>query len=1189
MQNSSSASPVYVVSPGEPRFVTFYQALESASIKNENLGADNSSQLMGGLTKVDANATVPNGTGNDTANNDTASPTTIASIETTPSSESTVDITTTTQSADVTLPSGGTENTPESASTTAPTPANPDSSEVTTSSDVNSDQTTPVPTSEPIGITTPDNAITNISSTPEPLTTTESVEVDTSTSVSVTHAEMLPIMESTPSNTDVPMTMTTSTIPQTSSEASDSTTPSVTESVTPETTTLASLDVSENIEMNTIQQSEETTSRPTDVPIDDTSEDSMASIVQRPDMTTETNNAIDDVEMNTIQQSDAIMSTTIETNTMQQSDVTMSQTTEITSTERLTTEEISNDVIEILTTETPITTSTFRNRMIDFAQKILSHLQTIYPSTTIPTPEATSISTESSTPLRQVTTVSAEPAEGSTMSVETTSLLNTETTIGQNTDTGDTDSAQTTTDATNGPRETTEDTVGLDTTSSNNETGNESLESESTTPTQDTRSPENLPGDMTSAEVMSTPISRDFTTTSGPRSFNDTLLSELMTIAKSLFSEAMNDTRLVPSHITDVGTIQVNGIGDNKRDRLVSSNDTLATTPPPSQLTTADAVPELTTNPTQSSNDIEQQTIPSSNVESLDFTTNNPLATDPESTTSDMLNSGLIELTTNVATTEASDTQTNAVDTTNQAPEPTTIRPASDLQVTSDQSPVANVSFTTTTRVFDNSVTDTTDTSDTQAFSTEPSTEAARNLVNSTDTTTTNQSNDVTTNAPTQKLTDLVSESPNLITHFQDTTATTAQGTADSGTIQPEQTTETTIPTTPSAAPMSTNPTMLPESTDTTTIDTTNTSTTVEPTVTTTEPTITTTTLTSTTTIQTTHEPVSETTTSNMDMNEVSTETSSTTQGTTVPNEMDDLNMIPGMDDDREQDTTTSMTSTTTPTTTPTPTTMTMTTTMSTAPPVTSTPTTLTMFPNKQTVSFGQGVKQTSPTFASGGAFNKIPYQGRFGGSPMTPAPKFSYSSSPSSSSSKAPVRDYLIYGIYPNKTIVRKRPEDNLIDPRNVDSPYVIFGIYPDGRLVRKFPNGTIIPDSPRNPVEVVFTLSTTTTTNRPAPRPYYYNQANNQYQAPVYYNNRRPVDELTRIVQNRPSPVDIGLTANAIGVPFGGGPYFTGPLGTPASIPGANKMVSLFVHIFTVKLYFIPTAVQSFSVFVVIHANNR
>ncbi|KAK0167246.1 hypothetical protein PV327_004671 [Microctonus hyperodae] len=123
-------------------------------------------------------------------------------------------------------------------------------------------------------------------------------------------------------------------------------------------------------------------------------------------------------------------------------------------------------------------------------------------------------------------------------------------------------------------------------------------------------------------------------------------------------------------------------------------------------------------------------------------------------------------------------------------------------------------------------------------------------------------------------------------------------------------------------------------------------------------------------------------------------------------------------------------------------------------------------------------------------------YLGRFGGSRITPAPRFS-----SSSSTRMPLRDYHIYGIYPNKTIVRKRPEDNLIDARNVDSPYVIFGIYPDGKLVRKFPNGTVIPDPPTNPVEVVFSLSTTTTTNRPK----FFQQYNTVDQATVNNINNR------------------------------------------------------------------------------------
>lgn len=166
-------------------------------------------------------------------------------------------------------------------------------------------------------------------------------------------------------------------------------------------------------------------------------------------------------------------------------------------------------------------------------------------------------------------------------------------------------------------------------------------------------------------------------------------------------------------------------------------------------------------------------------------------------------------------------------------------------------------------------------------------------------------------------------------------------------------------------------------------------------------------------------------------------------------------------------------------------------------------------------------------------------YLGRFGGTRITPAPRFSVSSS-----TRTPLRDYLVYGIFPNKTIVRKRPEDNLIDARNVDSPYVIFGIFPDGKLVRKFPNGTVIPDPPTNPVEVVFSLSTTTsTTNRPRPviidnqqnnnQAYYYNQN------AALYNNRPSsiFDKLGIQLGGFPGQVDLGLTGNSIG-PTGDAP---------------------------------------------------
>ncbi|XP_066598112.1 mucin-2-like [Prorops nasuta] len=181
------------------------------------------------------------------------------------------------------------------------------------------------------------------------------------------------------------------------------------------------------------------------------------------------------------------------------------------------------------------------------------------------------------------------------------------------------------------------------------------------------------------------------------------------------------------------------------------------------------------------------------------------------------------------------------------------------------------------------------------------------------------------------------------------------------------------------------------------------------------------------------------------------------------------------------------------------------------------------------------------------------PYLGRFGGSRLTPAPRFS-----SSSTTRAPLRDYHVYGIYPNKTIVRKRPEDNLIDARNVDSPYVIFGIFPDGRLVRKYPNGTVIPDPPSNPVEVVFTLRTTTT-NRPVVPPI-YNQANqaafDRPPAPINNNNRIPDSGLA---DNGQGTVDPGLSANAISSGSGD----LAPHGPPASLTTNQQTVSVYIFL--------------------------
>ncbi|KAL0133497.1 hypothetical protein PUN28_000910 [Cardiocondyla obscurior] len=366
------------------------------------------------------------------------------------------------------------------------------------------------------------------------------------------------------------------------------------------------------------------------------------------------------------------------------------------------------------------------------------------------------------------------------------------------------------------------------------------------------------------------------------------------------------------------------------------------------------------------------------------------------------------------------------------------------------------------------------------------------------------------------------------------TSTTTAQGTAGTRLFRPEQTTQTITTTAPNVMSSTTlsvtNFTTLPASSTSATSTPSAPSSSIEST---TIPSL------RTTPTETSSRPqfttsvgsTSETTTVTADINEnlVSTETttdaSTARVTTTTATETDDLNTISRMNDGE--------------------TTTTTTTTTSAAPSTNTTTTARTTVLNRV---------PPSPSSMPSGSPNTPPYLNRFGGGQVTPRP----------GSSKAPVRDYLIYGIYPNKTIVRKRPEDNLIDGRNVDSPYVIFGIFPDGRLVRKFPNGTIIPDSPRNPVEVVFTLRTTTTTNRPAPWPY-YNQANqagsynNQYQAPVF-NYGRPVDELAGGAKS-PGPLDFGVIGNAIGV-TPGGPNFAGPLGPPASVPNANKMSDILLN---------------------------
>jgi len=1283
------------------------------------LGAEEVSQqrqtLTDGVTKVDSNATVPNGASNDTANNTATSPnatiTTISSPDTTTVNTTTAAL----QPANVSLSSRlGTENipngSPEIVSTTVETPTNTDPSGDIPSS-VNNTILAPISVSPG---TVSNNTITgapidtNVSSTSQPditetVITLMSTSVDNSpntpsstelisddvqfteqpvdTSTAIASTEMTLVVETT--NTSTPMLVSQNL------------------QISPEVTTLsATNNASENIGINTVQQIDEAT---TDTPINNLFEN-IAANTEQSDLeiyqtagksTTEVNNIIENIEAlyNTIQQSDTAIA---------------SQITEAMSTTELSTTEISNDIIQTQTTEIP---STFRTRLIDFAEDILSHLQsdlTTETPITVTTssselfnaiPDSSSTSTES--PARiQGTTIVQEVRNTET----TTSQL--EATTDRNIDVG---SIETTTAVTaqdeSSQQMTIQNIVGLDTSDpsveqrlSSNVERNATLNSDlMTMTTQDTRSLGDSPIDAEVATTTSMPNSRfvDFVTENDPSSSsNDTLLTELMTIAKTLFSEAMNDTRqssLVSSQISDLDTTTLPDVSNlsrangenNDKNQVTSSSDTserttassaffiplesitgymntvtpvdlpeskteknsnrasiveseislmkfnmrptdaespnnvddVTVTPQmsrsqikietPNTITSISMNFELTTNtpdlqlsnPIQLTNNIEQRNtsaidstqnqftiLPNNNVEftTLDSVTNNSSIMNPANTTempADLNQSTNISVETGL-TTSVDIMEINVqMNNTNQATGSTMIKPTSDT--TNKQFLVTNAPSIITTLPI---AFDATDTSNAQLFNTEPpTTESVHNLISSIETTT-NQFNDITTNVP-QMIT--INETSNLIARFQDTTTatTTAQGTAGSSIVQPEQTIETT--TIPTATAFSTTPmpTISPTSSesfiiDTTTIQSPSVETTAATATTTTETTTTMTTTTTTTAIPETIRlssqanftagSMSETSTLAIDINEnlVSTETStdiSTTRGTTViPSEADDLNMISRMDVGEEMPMTTTVMSTTAPVTTTTSTTTSTAPTASTIIPV---PMNTSTAPTITSTTQNTMNRITSPTFAR--VFNTVPYFGRLGGSQLpaqTPTPR-------PNSPSRAPIRDYLIYGIYPNKTIVRKRPEDNLIDPRNVDSPYVIFGIYPDGRLVRKYPNGTIIPDSARNPVEVVFTLSTTTTTNRPALRPI-YNQANqavtyNQYQAPIYYNNRRPSDELTRGGQN-PSPIDFGLTGNAIGVSPGIGPIFAGPFGSPASALSTNKMVSLF-KLF-IKIIFYP-----------------
>lgn len=61
--------------------------------------------------------------------------------------------------------------------------------------------------------------------------------------------------------------------------------------------------------------------------------------------------------------------------------------------------------------------------------------------------------------------------------------------------------------------------------------------------------------------------------------------------------------------------------------------------------------------------------------------------------------------------------------------------------------------------------------------------------------------------------------------------------------------------------------------------------------------------------------------------------------------------------------------------------------------------------------------------------------------------------------SNEPPKKDYVIFGILPNNTVVRKDPNDDILESITESSPYIVYGVLPNNTIIRRFPNGTRVP----------------------------------------------------------------------------------------------------------------------------------
>lgn len=526
--------------------------------------ASQQQKLTGGVTKVDSNATVPNGISNDTANNNgIASPISTFIATTSFPDITTIDIITAVQPTNLSFASRLAaeiipDSVPKIISTTIRIPENPDTSEqpiivsIMDSPEISTSNNTMTDTLASANISNT-LMLLNVTTT-EIVASTNDVTSDILLSIESTSDNIRPIesmiktMELTSSSTMITDLSTPTYLNlQKLTNISDITTSSpITESITvtqisPKTTMSVMNDISEKIETNTVQYNET-------MPI------------------TEIKDIVKNKEINMIQQFNAIIPPQMKTMSITES-ITM---------------ENSNNITEIQVTQTPVITSTFHTRFIDIAQNISSYLQDSFSTakTSIQNPITTTIFPKFNVILNSSTINMRNPEE--TTTIWEPRSENVEITTSQDVDIK---SVQTTI---NKPMQemSIQNIVNVAAEFSHNRSNEQEINARDMSSSNNAYNARNSPIDI---EIANNSEFVDFITKNNSRLFNDTLLTKLMTIAKTLFSEEIKETQQSLSNqiynvemttVLDINNwTQTDGIIENdSKNKLMLLNDTLEVT-----------------------------------------------------------------------------------------------------------------------------------------------------------------------------------------------------------------------------------------------------------------------------------------------------------------------------------------------------------------------------------------------------------------------------------------------------------------------------------------------------------------------------------------------------------------------------------------------------------------------------------